>query len=60
MPASTDVTVDPAQALAAIVAEVSTATAALTTDRLEPVAELLAGAERVFVHGAGRLGSRCG
>ncbi|AZZ53604.1 6-phospho-3-hexuloisomerase [Rathayibacter festucae] len=53
---TTDVTTDPAQALAAIVAEVSKATAALTTDRLEPVAELLADAERVFVHGAGRSG----
>lgn len=55
MPAD-DRTTDPAEALAVIAAEVSAATASLTTDRLEPVLELLAGADRVFVHGAGRSG----
>ncbi|PPG22367.1 6-phospho-3-hexuloisomerase [Rathayibacter sp. AY1E8] len=55
MPAD-DRTTDPAEALAVIAAEVSAATASLTADRLEPVLELLAGADRVFVHGAGRSG----
>ncbi|PPF41116.1 6-phospho-3-hexuloisomerase [Rathayibacter sp. AY1A3] len=55
MPAD-DRTTDPAEALAVIAAEVSAATSSLTTDRLEPVLELLAGADRVFVHGAGRSG----
>ncbi|PPH11585.1 6-phospho-3-hexuloisomerase [Rathayibacter sp. AY1C1] len=55
MPAD-DRTTDPAEALAVIAAEVSAATASLTTDRLEPVLELLAGADRVFIHGAGRSG----
>lgn len=54
-----DPTVDPARALAAIVAEVDAAAASLVrsgTEQLEQVASLLSGAERVFVHGAGRSG----
>ncbi|SMH50598.1 3-hexulose-6-phosphate isomerase [Rathayibacter oskolensis] len=55
-PPSADPTADPARALAAIVAEVGTAGAALVPEQLEAVAALLADAERVFVHGAGRSG----
>ncbi|MBO0985594.1 6-phospho-3-hexuloisomerase [Rathayibacter sp. SD072] len=57
MPDIEDPTADPAKALAVIVAEVTAATTSLTEDdRLEPVAALLADADRVFVHGAGRSG----
>ncbi|QHC56699.1 6-phospho-3-hexuloisomerase [Rathayibacter tanaceti] len=55
---TSDPTADPAAALTAITAEVSAAAEALARDvePLERVASLLAGAERVFVHGAGRSG----
>ncbi|PTL72553.1 6-phospho-3-hexuloisomerase [Rathayibacter caricis DSM 15933] len=57
MPDIEDPTADPATALAVIVAEVTAAATSLTEDdRLEPVAALLADADRVFVHGAGRSG----
>ncbi|KQQ09785.1 6-phospho-3-hexuloisomerase [Rathayibacter sp. Leaf296] len=57
MPDTEDPTADPAKALAVIVAEVTAAATSLTEDdRLEPVAALLADADRVFVHGAGRSG----
>ncbi|MHC2186981.1 6-phospho-3-hexuloisomerase [Rathayibacter agropyri] len=54
-----DPTTDPAAALTAITAEVSAAAAALGdagAEQLESVASLLADANRVFVHGAGRSG----
>lgn len=54
-----DPTTDPAVALTAITAEVSAAAAALGdagAEQLESVASLLADANRVFVHGAGRSG----
>lgn len=54
-----DPTTDPAAALTAITAEVSAAAAALGdagAGQLESVASLLADANRVFVHGAGRSG----
>jgi len=57
MPDTEDPTADPAKALAVIVAEVTAAATSLTEDdRLEAVAALLADADRVFVHGAGRSG----
>lgn len=58
-PNASDPTVDPARALDAIVAEVSAAAGSLAqggSEQLEQVARLLSGAERVFVHGAGRSG----
>lgn len=56
---TTDPTQAPASALAVITAEVSAAADALVRGggkQLEQVASLLAGADRVFVHGAGRSG----
>lgn len=59
MSETADPTTDPAAALTAITAEVSAAAAALGdagAEQLESVASLLADANRVFVHGAGRSG----
>lgn len=59
MSETSDPTVAPAAALTAIVAEVAAAATALSdggAEQLESVALLLADADRVFVHGAGRSG----
>lgn len=59
MSETSDPTITPAAALTAIAAEVAAAATALSdggAEQLESVALLLADADRVFVHGAGRSG----
>ncbi|AZZ56443.1 6-phospho-3-hexuloisomerase [Rathayibacter iranicus] len=59
MSETSDPTITPAAALTAIAAEVVAAATALSdggAEQLESVASLLADADRVFVHGAGRSG----